>query len=670
MATPLHRSVVLLTVLGLVLLLGAAAVAPTPAFDVQPDGQSSYILDSVGDPIYDMELANMLSMWVVDAGFANMLCVFIHCHSGGMLDDLVTSLAAKGDVALMAATEHDGKAHCLWGSFTPFDETLAVGIDRPVTFFGHALADQLVQTGSSAPTASQMLAAATENDLARTGVTWDDFEVVAPGSEMPQGFFLGAGGDVRIGSKTDGTKADSVHAILFLGDAEVANWNDLDRAYHALRHNHNVPWQNITVLAGFGPGFKRYDGTFPPSYVTGRGSRRALFDAIRALKPVMNDGEQLILWMGGHGNREQTSEALKFAVTLSAQVTVPPGPAATHTDVQTWQLGPEFLLDAQSAWTSGPFVRLLVEPDFDLDLADQLKLLLNGVELPAGSRRELSALDDDPDLDGYEFMFVIDDVELLRETNRVQVDWVDPTLFQPYTIFGLGFGAGDRPPQYAAEPEVGDTSSHLLVLPTLFHPEELHYVSKRFLDGGCEVFVATPNGAAGARAALGELAFDVAFLPLADVADGYDGVHFLGYGWYVEWYLPLSWGIPVPEFTRDATALIEHALTTGTPLGAIGSGVWALILSELLAGIELSVYDCPDLLDACLPYGITTIIANGESAPGAPSFPRSRVHLYWADGTPVYSLSTPAAQYGPEEGDAFVETWGPDMEEYVHTVCE
>lgn len=670
MARRSRGQVALLMALGLVILLGAPAVAPEPAFEVQPEWQMSYVIDAVGNRIYDVELAGALSMGVADPGFSSMLCFFMNCYSGGMLDDLVMSMAGKGDVALMAATQYHNKAYGMWDSFKPFAETLQDGIDRPVTFFGEALNDQLALTGESAPTASQMLAAATENDLGRRGINWLGVKVIAPQSEQPQGFFLGLGKQVKIGKKADGTNADSVHAILFTSGANKALWNDLDRAYHALLDGHGIQRKDITVLAGYGASTEGPDGTVAPSYVDGRGSRWALFKAIRELKPVMNDGEQLILWIGGHGGWELNTGLTSLLVSLPARLSLLASSIAATQAGPLHDLGPEFLQDVQSPLTTGAFVRLLVKPDVDPELMDHVRLFLNSVELPLGSQREIDSLDSDPDIDALELNFLIEEEDLLGESNRIEVDWADPTLFVPYTILGLGFGIGDSPHELVVPPEPEEASSHLLVLPTLFHPEELYYVSKLFLDGGCEVSVATPNGTDEARSALGELAFDVEFVPLDVAADSYDGVHFLGYGWYVDWYLPVTWGIPVPEFTRGAVALIEHALGGGITLGGIGSGVWALVLSGLMTDIELSIYDCPDLIDACLQYGIIPITTGGASAPGVTPFPISPAHLYWADGTPVVSLPAPTSWYGEEEGDAFVGMWGAYLEEYVHTVCE
>ena len=334
-------------------------------FNDQSDQYASSLCTNSGGYIYDWQLANMIKMWVADSGYANMIFVFNQCFAGGMMDDLTEKLS--GDVALMGAARHNESSIGLSDTFVADNSTEDKGFSRPEDYYAKEVGEELSQTGNNAPTAKQIAQNAASQDLAREGGTYINGSArPATSSEHPQYTSVGNGDNIKIGKKSDGVSdVASKHAILFAGHSNgMRHWNDVDRAYKALKDKQGFSADNICVLSGAGPGGKRPDGSNIPAYVDGSGTKKDLFDAIKALKDKMNPNEQFIFWASDHGNRERTAKALDKAITDPIKQTVPPPPAITVTsDPNMWDLDDSFLQTIRTDPNNVPFVSLIIDKD-------------------------------------------------------------------------------------------------------------------------------------------------------------------------------------------------------------------------------------------------------------------------------------------------------------------
>lgn len=433
--------------LGLCLLAGFLLLSFSAGADLldQPDTNSSCLVPSSGGYIYDWQLANMIKMWVADAGYANMIFIFNQCFAGGMIDDLKEKLSGTGDVALMGAARHDETSKGLEDTFTATDQSRLAGFERPEDLYAKEIGEEMARSGNDAPTARQMADNAASQDLMREGGKWVNGAAWPAGVvEHPQSTMIGNGGAVKIGKKADGSDVASKHAILFAGDADgMRHWNDVDRAYKALTDKHGFSPENVVVLVGGGKNSKKPDGSNAPGYVDGPGTKKALFGAIEALRGKMNANEQFIFWASDHGDMNRTEVFLEKAIRDPVKQTVPPRRTASPPGAPSWDLDTEFLDAMLEDPDNEPFVSLIVCQAFNLEYANDLAAFLNSEQLELRSVEPIYAYDDEPDLDGYELLFPIPDEEMLTPENLIEVEWQgDPEQFQPFTILALQIGTG------------------------------------------------------------------------------------------------------------------------------------------------------------------------------------------------------------------------------------
>jgi hypothetical protein len=157
--------------IGICLVVGLAllSLSAQAEFLDQPDTYSSSLVTSSGGYIYDWQLANMIRMWVADAGYANMIFIFNQCFAGGMMDDLREKLLGTGDVALMGAARHDETSKGLPDGFAATDQSRRAGFERPEDFYAKEIGEEMARSGNNAPTAKQIADNAASQDLVREG---------------------------------------------------------------------------------------------------------------------------------------------------------------------------------------------------------------------------------------------------------------------------------------------------------------------------------------------------------------------------------------------------------------------------------------------------------------------------------------------------------------------
>ncbi|USH00772.1 hypothetical protein K1720_04910 [Thermococcus argininiproducens] len=409
-------------------------------FHDQPDEYASSIVTSSGGYVYDWQLANMMKMWIANrTGYANMVFIFNQCFGGGMIDDLKEKLKGTGDAAFLSASKHDETSWGLADGYTPasWPEMSKRGFTRPEGYYPKEVGEELERTGRDAPTMKEMAKRAEQQDA--RGPYGLGFK------ETPQYTSIGKGDSIKIGKKADGSNVASKHAILFAGDADSKrHWNNLDRAYKALKKQ-GFTDENIIALAGNGKTMP--DGTNVPTYVDGPGTKKALFEAIINVSKKMNKNEQLIFWVSDHGNRERTETALDKAIKDPVKQTVPPRETAKRTGQISWDLDEEFLKVIKLDPNNQPYVSILVEAtpvviEYGEYFLENIKLYVNENELELELIEPIIAYDEEPDLDAYELVYLVDE-RILGEENLIEVEWSgDAEMFVEYNIMGLMISTG------------------------------------------------------------------------------------------------------------------------------------------------------------------------------------------------------------------------------------
>lgn len=658
-----------------VCLAALPTAAGEPTFVDQPDTMSSSISMYYTNSVYDWELANMVKMWIADAGCDNMLFFFNQCHGGGLIDDLTATLGDAGDIALMAAAKHDEPAWMLDDTWTPSDESTAMGFDQPRSYYSYALGQQLARGGSDAPAAHEMAVNAEANDLAAEGKKdWNGTKRTTK-VEHPQAEFVGEGRDLKIGRNADGTKVTNTYVIMFAGEPDAATVNDVDQAYKAFTDGQNIPKENITVLMGQGPEKNLPTGQKPPDYVSDYGARDDLFDAIKALGSKVGPNTQFIFWVNGHGDNDKTTLYLDRAIADPIKVPVPARPAASGEAEDTnIALDPDFLDAVRGNQAGNPYIGLFVDTQFNPDHANDLTLDLNGESLTPQSVLDVHALDDQPDLDGYQILFPMPDVNVLQLDNTLDVGWQNPDTFTPYTLFGFQISTGSvrSRTDFGTEPGPGPSSDVLIAVPNSFSPEELFTVTQGYQTWGYTPTIVTPGSPSSARSAVSQLDPPVEYLQLPDATmSGYGGLTFLGYGWYTEWYVPVEINAQSPpSYADDVGRLIDDAIQQDSVIGGIGPGVYPLIYSGLLPpGTQVATYDCPDLYSLAEMYGLDPIVATDPAPTGSSQFgPLADTVVAHANGAVIVTLSVPSTWYAPSLGSLLVQPdhYGPGYDDYFY----
>ena len=654
--------------IALVLLTAGAADVE---FADQPDVKSSSLSMYYGNSVYDWEFANMVKMWIADAGCDNMLFFFNQCFGGGMIDDLAVTLGGTADIGLLAAARYDEPAWGLKDAFVGTASSAKLGFDRPRGYYSFALGGELARIGTNAATAEEMAVNAAENDFARDGSHGWWGSPSHTKVEHPQAAFVGDGKDLKIGRHADGTEASKVYVVLFAGEVDKATANDLEQAFNIFHVKHAIPRDRIIVLADDGPHNKMTSGAFAPYYATGKGSRQALFDTIRGLRDKLDADSQFIFWANGHGNDEDTHLALDIVLTDQAAVPIPTrDPKTGEYTSSSWVASPTFFKDAVSGGAANPYISLLVDPAFDLTYQNDLALYLNGLKLVREVTEEIHALDDQPDLDAYEFIYYFRVEDLLPE-NVLEAGWEDPETFQPYTIHGLqvSTGAIPRGESTPPEPEASGPPKVLIALPESYLPEELDRVMEDFYQWGYDLGVATPGNPPQVRQDVGVPAQGLEFFPLRQASmEGYDGLLFLGPGWYEDWAVHVLQGVDPPGYTEDASRLVGEAIAQDSVLGGIGPGAYPLILSgELPDRTKASIYDCPEYRIICQMFGIDAVVSDDSAPPSSPMYGSPAVTLKdTLNGAVMLTTSIPTTRYAPDWGADLVNHYDEDYDEFFY----
>ncbi|NJE25415.1 hypothetical protein E3E22_02000 [Thermococcus sp. MV5] len=409
-------------------------------FHDQPNDYASSIVTSSGGYVYDWQLANMVKMWIANrTGYANMVFIFNQCFGGGMIDDLKEKLKGTGDAAFLSASKHDEPAWGLADGYTPasWPEMGKRGFTRPEGYYPKEVGEELARTGKDAPTIKEIARRAEQQDP--RGPYGLDFK------ETPQYTSIGKGDSIKIGKKADGSNVASKHAILFAGDANSKrHWNNLDRAYKALKKQ---GFSDGDIIALAGNGKTMPNGTNVPNYVDGPGTKKALFEAIVNVSKKMNKNEQLIFWVSDHGNRERTETALDKAIKDPVKQSIPPRKTAKRTGQISWDLDEEFLKVIKLDPNNQPYVSILVEAtpeiiEYGEYFLENIRLHVNENELELELVEPIIAYDEEPDLDAYELVYLVDE-SILGEENLIEVEWAgDPEMFVEYTILGLMISTG------------------------------------------------------------------------------------------------------------------------------------------------------------------------------------------------------------------------------------
>ena len=413
------------TTLRFVLSLGLAVCSVARAeFSEQPNTYASSLTTNSGLPVYDWEFANMIKMWIAQPGYDSALFFFAQCFGGGMLDDLREKLLrTNGDFAGASASSHDEKS---WG-LSDGSTIPGKGFNKPEDYWAKELGEEMAKTGADSKTASEMADTAANEDLRGPNGTK---------KEKPQSTSLRNGGNVKLGKKADGTAVASRHAIMFMGKPNgERHWNDLDRAHDALKAQGFTDGE-IVVLAG--DGATKSDGSAAPAYVDGSATKQTLFDAIKAIGPMMNPNEQFVFWSSDHGNRERTETALNRVITEPNRQTVPP---ANYPELGLWSCDRRLVASAQIK-DAERFVSIVVDEHFAPSQCPLVKLYFNRVPLELIGVGPIEGYDDDPDIDGTELLYAIPHTAPFKTRNRIEIEWVGgvTTPLDPFLIRAVQIG--------------------------------------------------------------------------------------------------------------------------------------------------------------------------------------------------------------------------------------
>ena len=403
----------------------------------QPDTYASSLTTNSGAPVYDWQLANMVKMWIADAGYANMFFMFNQCYAGGMMDDLAAKLNGTGDVALMGAARHNETS---WGlsdgvNPAPGSSLGQKGFTQPEDYYAKELGEEIARTGDDAQTGKQMADNAASQDVGASAGRGNR-------TEHPQSTFVGNGANIKLGKKSDGTDVASRHAILFMGKPDgERHWNDLERARAAFMAQGYTD-ADMVVLAGDGNSGK--SGGAKPAYVDGAGTRMGLFDAFKAIGPKMNNMEQFVFWASDHGNRDTTARALDRSI---ADPVKQPVPATVSDTTGKWRIDKMMIRDLNRKGTKA-FASVILDTQIPDLTANYLQLYLNRKKLKLDSVTPVYALDENPDLDGYEFYYSVPGPSKknpkrgLRKVNKLEIGWKSDaiTMFEPYMLYTAQIG--------------------------------------------------------------------------------------------------------------------------------------------------------------------------------------------------------------------------------------
>ncbi|ADC64394.1 hypothetical protein Ferp_0209 [Ferroglobus placidus DSM 10642] len=400
----------------------------------QPETMSSSIVTKSGTNIYDFELANMLDMWIGEKGYANMLVVFQQCFGGGMADDILDKL--DGDIAILSASKHDEPA------------------------YGYKNAESMEKQKTN-PYTREVLKGLKEDkkaeDVGKSAEKKDEFSAygakryyegatsVRKNVEHPQYVSKGKGNAISLGKRADGSEVKSKHAIVFGGNNnKMRHWKNIEEFVGLLLKSKGFSDEDIVVLADSGKNSGK-------AYVDGPGTKQALWNAIKDLSAKMNKDEQLVIYVTDHGNLETADKAVRKVINDPVRQPIPPRNNELK-DGALWLLNESFLNLLNITDDNDPYLALMVSlQDGTEDINEISEFLsnvivyLNGKALKANEIEPVYALDNKPDLDAYEVTFPIYNESLLKEKNLIELEFVEPEVFEPFLVEVVVISTGAMP---------------------------------------------------------------------------------------------------------------------------------------------------------------------------------------------------------------------------------
>jgi hypothetical protein len=348
----LASRVVLLLALAVASAVGAMpTTVSADEFEDQPANKHSNITTHPtpaakdAESIVDVSFAKALHDALGDNGFHSMVITFGQCYGGGMIDDVADEFAGSTKpISMTSASKHDEESES--GPHGPTDK------DTGFNFWAEGYRNSHPgKTGNTNNNPKESDAyTSTKNDPANKS------------TKTSQHKTLNGGGDIKLGNGTNGSGATSYHAILFAGNTADRDdyWNDIARQ-HKMLTNSGYPAGNIKTYYGNGnvpAGAAEPAAGIDPDPAT----RANLIAAIQALQGVMNENEQLYIFITDHGSPDQGTD------TVPKPKVVPP--KGTKDSSNSFSFSPlsTYLVDALGSPlnTSGPYI------DLDVDTAGTL----------------------------------------------------------------------------------------------------------------------------------------------------------------------------------------------------------------------------------------------------------------------------------------------------------
>jgi len=308
------------------------------------------------------------------AKFYSMIITLCQCYGGGLMDDVADKFAESGKPISMTS----GSKYTEGAYSTP---STVGGKDATSTDWAEAYRE--VHLGKTEGGDPDLNLNPEESDAyveAKETAVWN-----APPQGTAQQKTLSNGGDIVLGGGFGGSEATSYHAILFAGDiyeydatgnptgTRDYQWNNIARQ-HQMLVSSGYPAANIMVLYG--------DGTVPSNvaesdyaeYVVEEGAekklledvvqnatRAKLIEAISAVGEVMNEDEQLYIFIAGHGSPDQGTDKLPVWDVLPKEFRDSSNTFAFRS-LNDYPTG--YLVEAlESPFTSGPYIRLNVRSE-------------------------------------------------------------------------------------------------------------------------------------------------------------------------------------------------------------------------------------------------------------------------------------------------------------------
>lgn len=227
----------------------------------------------------------------------------------------------------------------------------------------------------------------------------------------------------------------------------------------------------------------------------------------------------------------------------------------------------------------------------------------------------------------------------------------------------------------------------LVVVSPEFHPGELNALLAGFANKGAKVYVTSPGDV---QALWESIAYhgpellhpmgdrepvEVLDLDAATGSPSFDKMVLVGGQWYRQFFVfdqeAREMRTDMPAYAEDLFGLVGQMLTDGKTLGAYGSGLYPLVLSNKVpSGTKFAAYYCADLIQVAKEQSLSPQLPPGlerrddikpRSVPDA--------QIYFAHGSwRLVTASVPNAWYGRDEGELLMERYGEALSRFVDAV--